>query len=243
MTPLTVLTSGVGLGSYVAALLHQAQLRSAGHEVDTEVIEGWFTAEHLERHLAHRSAYQRNFRLALAGRQMAGSIEGRLDDERVDALLAAWQEQRRAHFLVWSGYWLPVLERYIARVPATCVELELGRIDAVESDSFRVHAEPARAVCRELWLWNSSGARWGRASRCLPARRCRSSSATGGSSRTAAAGVSGRTPTSFPSCPTPAMRSTCSRPTAPTGAGAGRATAGTWATPGGIRGCATRRET
>ena len=29
-----------------------------------------------------------------------------------------------------------------------------ARIDAVESDSFRVHHEPAGVVRRELWLWN-----------------------------------------------------------------------------------------
>ena len=39
MTPLTVLTSAVGLGAYVAALLHHQLLRDAGHRVDLEVVE------------------------------------------------------------------------------------------------------------------------------------------------------------------------------------------------------------
>jgi hypothetical protein len=154
VTPLTVLTSAVGLGSYVAALLHQAVLRDAGHEVDTEVIEGWFTAAHRDRHLAHGSAFHRDFRLALAGRRMAGSVEGRLDRERIEALLAAWRKERRTRFLVWSGYWLPVLERYVADVPDARVELELCRIDAVESDSFRIHDRLTGVTSRELWLWN-----------------------------------------------------------------------------------------
>jgi hypothetical protein len=154
VTPLTVLTSGVGLGSYVAALLHQESLRDAGHDVDTEVIEGWFTAAHRERHLAHRAAYSRSFRLALAGRQMAGGVEDRLDEARIETLLAGWEREGRSHFLVWSGYWLPVLERYLARVSDVRVELELCRIDAIESDSFRVHDQPAGAVSRELWLWS-----------------------------------------------------------------------------------------
>jgi hypothetical protein len=102
----------------------------------------------------HQKAYHRDFRLALAGRRMAGSVEGRLDDERINRLLTAWRRDGRARFLVWSGYWLPVLDRYMASVPDAHIELDFCRIDAEESDSFRVHHEPAGVVRRELWLWN-----------------------------------------------------------------------------------------
>src|SRR6478736_3269177 len=149
MTPLTVLTSAVGLGSYVAALLHHALLRSAGYEVDVEVIEGWFTGEHTERHLMHQKAFHRDFRLALAGRRMAGSVEGRLDDERINRLLTAWRRDGRARFFVWSGYWLPVLERYAASLPDARIELDLCFADAIKGDSFRVNHEPADVVRRE----------------------------------------------------------------------------------------------
>ena len=154
MTPLTVLTSAVGLGAYVAALLHHGLLRDAGHRVDVEVIEGWFTDEHIERHLMHQEAFHRDFRLALAGRRMAGSIGGRLDDERVDRLLAGWRGDGRVRFFVWSGYWLPVLERYAASVPDARIELDFCFSDAIESDSFGVDPGPVGVVRRELWLWN-----------------------------------------------------------------------------------------
>ena len=154
MTPLTVLTSSVGLGAYVTALLHQALLRDAGYRVDVEVVEGWFTDDHIERHLMHQKAFHRDFRLALAGRRMARSIEGRLDDERISRLLAAWRGDGRARFLVWSGYWLPVLERYAASVPDAHIELDLCFADAIEGDSFRVNHEPAGVVRREFWLFN-----------------------------------------------------------------------------------------
>ena len=154
MTPLTVLTSAVGLGAYVAALLYRDLLRDAGYRVDLEVVEGWFTDHHIERHLTHQQAFHRDFRLAQAGRRMAGSVEGRLDDERIDRLLAAWREDGRTRFSVWSGYWLPVLERYAGSVPDAQVELDLCFSDAIESDSFRVHREPTGVVRRELWLFN-----------------------------------------------------------------------------------------
>jgi hypothetical protein len=154
MTPLTVLTSAVGLGAYVAALLHRDRLRDAGHEVDVEVIEGWFTEHHRERHLVHQQAFHEDFRLAQAGRRMAGSVVGRLDEERVEPLLAAWRAEGRTRFFVWSGYWLPVLERYTASVPDARVELDFCFSDAIESDSFRVHHAPAGVVRRDVWLWS-----------------------------------------------------------------------------------------
>ena len=154
MTPLTILTSAVGLGAYVAALLHHALLRDAGYRVDVEVIEGWFTDDHIERHLMHQKAFHRDFRLALAGRRMAGSVEGRLDDERINRLLTTWRRDGRTRFLVWSGYWLPVLERFTASVPDARIELDFCFSDAIESDSFRVHREPTGVVRREAWLWN-----------------------------------------------------------------------------------------
>jgi hypothetical protein len=154
VTPLTVLTSAVGLGAYVAALLHHELLRDAGHRVDLEVVEGWFTDHHLERHLIHERAFRRDFRLALAGRRMVGSVAERLDDERIDRLLTGWRADGRSRFFVWSGYWLPVLERYAASVPEMRVELDLCFSDSIESDSFRVHDQPAGVVRREHWLWN-----------------------------------------------------------------------------------------
>jgi hypothetical protein len=47
-----------------------------------------------------------------------------------------------------------VLERYMASAPGTQIQLVFCRIDAIESDSFRVHREPTGVVRRELWLWN-----------------------------------------------------------------------------------------
>jgi hypothetical protein len=47
-----------------------------------------------------------------------------------------------------------VLERYAASAPDTRIELDFCFSDAIESDSFRVHHEPAGVVRREVWLWN-----------------------------------------------------------------------------------------
>lgn len=141
---ITILTSGVGLGVYVPALLNQRQLRAAGHDADVEVLESLYTDAQLARHLAHRDAFRDNFQLALIANRMPA--QGSFDEARVEALLARWKAQGRARFIVWSGFWLPVLERYGSAT------VDLCRIDAIPSASFRNQPRPKDA--RDIWLWN-----------------------------------------------------------------------------------------
>jgi hypothetical protein len=54
--------------------------------------------------------------------------------------------------MVWSGFWLPLLERYRVRIAAP-LDIDCCRIDAEVSASFRVHDGLARDAT-EIWLWN-----------------------------------------------------------------------------------------
>lgn len=152
--PISVLTSGVGFGAYVPALLNQRILCEAGHLADVEVIEGYFTSDALRRHLAHREAFQKSFELARLARRMTKDPAGALDAERIDILLDTWAAQGRRRFIVWSGFWFSVLQRYIALVPSLQLEVDLCRIDAVASASFRHQHSLVGAECRDIWLWS-----------------------------------------------------------------------------------------
>jgi hypothetical protein len=142
---ITILTSGVGLGVYVPALLNQRALRAAGRAAEVEVLESLYTEPQLARHLAHRAAFRDNFQLALIANRMP--VQSSLDEERLTRLLARWREQERSQFIVWSGFWLPVLDRYGA-----AATVDLCRIDAIPSASFRNQPRPKHA--RDIWLWN-----------------------------------------------------------------------------------------
>lgn len=148
----TILTSGVGLGIYVPALLNQRDLRAAGYEADLEVLEGFYSASQLARHLAHRDAFRENFKLALIANRMPMGVQDGLDEGSLEALLERWASARRRRFIVWSGFWLPLLQRYQARLPELPIAVDLCRIDAVVSASFRNQPRPENA--RDIWLWN-----------------------------------------------------------------------------------------
>lgn len=149
----TVLTSAVGLGIYIPALLIERQLRARQLAVELEVLEGYYTRAYREAHLAHRDAHHASFALAKLAHQMARGVEHCLDDALVQALLARWLQQERRHFIVWAGFWLPLLERYRRMLGARRLEVDHCRIDAVVSASFRVHPELDGAG-HEVWLWS-----------------------------------------------------------------------------------------
>lgn len=150
----TILTSGIGLGIYLPALLNQRALAARGATADIEVLEGYYTDAHQQRHDAHKRAYHQRFELAQMAHRMARSVDGSLDLEAIERLLLRWCDERRAHFIVWSGFWLPILERYreLVGVP---IHVDRCRIDAVVSASFRVH-EDLFADAPEIWLWNAA---------------------------------------------------------------------------------------
>lgn len=149
----TILTSAVGLGVYIPALLIERKLRSRQVIVDVEVIEGYYTPSYQQSHLAIRDAHHASFALAQLAHRMARGIEHCLDKARVEALLARWHQEDRRYFIVWSGFWLPLLERYREVQRGKRLEVDHCRIDAVVSASFKVHTE-IESAGHEVWLWN-----------------------------------------------------------------------------------------
>ncbi len=153
----TILASGVGLGLYIPSVLIERALARAGVRAEVLVIEGLYTPQHQRAHTAHRDAHHASFALAQLAHRMARGVAHCLDEARVDALLARWRDEARREFVVWAGYWLPLLERH--RIASgLALEVDHCRIDAIRSASFRVHpALDARG--REIWLWHEAAGR------------------------------------------------------------------------------------
>jgi hypothetical protein len=151
--PVTILTSGVGLGLYIPALLIERRLSSRGFDVDVEVLEGHYTPAYQRTHLAHRDAHHANFALAQLAHRMARDVEHCFDQDRLRTLLERWLAQGRRNFIVWAGFWLPVIERYRRMIGGYDLDVHHCRIDAVISASFKVHPD-LDAAGEEVWLWN-----------------------------------------------------------------------------------------
>ncbi len=151
--PVAILTSGVGLGVYIPALLIERQLMTCGVNAKVEVLEGYYTPERRSAHLAHKTAYHADFALAQFSNRMVRDVQDCLDEAAIRALLRQWQEQETTRFIVWSGFWLPIIERF-RRLSAGQLHVDHCRIDADISASFRIYPKPGHGE-REIWLWNA----------------------------------------------------------------------------------------
>lgn len=136
----TVLTSGVALGVHVPGVLLARRLRAAGVPADVVVLESLLTTAKRMRAEANRAVFHADFRLARAGHRIVRLPTDDVDPARRAALFARWHDEQAERFVVFSGFWTPLLRAY-----AYMYETETGRpvhvdvchVDSVDSPSFR----------------------------------------------------------------------------------------------------------
>lgn len=149
----TILCSGVALGVYIPALLLNYQLQQHQLQTDVVILEHLYTPESQQKLKNHRQAYHKNFSMALMGHKMTRDIQVSLDDRLIENLLNTWEDENRRDFIVWSGFWMPLIEKYRNRVAPTVINVDICRIDAEISATFKTYAD-LNQHDTEIWLWN-----------------------------------------------------------------------------------------
>lgn len=130
-----VLTSGVALGVHVPGLLLAQRLRERGAAADVSVLERLLPPRKLATTAETKWAFHRDFRLAKAGHRLATDPAAVTDPAAEAELFARWDAEQAGTFVLFSGFWLPIVERYLAR--GREVRVVLCHIDAIASPSFR----------------------------------------------------------------------------------------------------------
>jgi hypothetical protein len=152
--PVTILSSAIGLGVYIPALLIDKQLQKHGISSAIEILECYYTQKSREGQVAHIDAFQQDFALAKLAHRMSRDISDSLDPLKIDLLLAQWAGERREHFIVWSGFWLPIIERYRQLMPRCHIKVDHCRIDAEVSASFKIFYDQGIGLnANTIWLW------------------------------------------------------------------------------------------
>lgn len=149
----TILCSGAALGVYIPALLLNHQLRALGLKTEVEVLEVLYSTASLEKLQRHKQAFHENFALANMTHRMTGNVEASFDEQHLESLLTGWESDNRRDFIVWSGFWMPVVAQYRKRVAPAHLNVDICRIDAEISTSFK--GQP-KGNAREIWFWNWS---------------------------------------------------------------------------------------
>ncbi|MFD7532810.1 hypothetical protein ACFV8E_35310 [Streptomyces sp. NPDC059849] len=150
---IAVLTSGVALGAHVPGLRLAQRLREQGADVMVDVLERRLPGDRLAAVVESRRRFQRDLRFAVAAQSLATDPVDDFTPQAVAALEKHWEEQSVETFVVFSGFWLRLLDSYLGRRPTRTVACH---VDAVVSPSYRRAGRYAPET-EHVWLAREDG--------------------------------------------------------------------------------------
>ncbi|WP_405152797.1 hypothetical protein [Paenibacillus sp. FSL K6-0108] len=150
----TLLASGNSLGAYIPAMHLHTYLQDRGVRTDVHVLENLYHEEIRCKIHSTKKAFHADFSVALMGHKLAKPVDSSLNEEEVQFLLESWLRKGISHFAVFTGFWLPILERYkaLAHKP---LDIQLIRMDVCDTPSFKVH-KSLYPDYDNVWLYESS---------------------------------------------------------------------------------------
>ena len=149
----TILCSGASLGAYIPALVASRQLAKFGIDCEVIVLENIMLKNKRDNVSKTKFAFHRNFSLALMAQKMARDISPSIDAELKSALLKTWKDQECRRFMVFSGFWLPIVNQYLTETDRQDITIDLCHMDASVSTSWKMYDTTDEAF-RHIWLFN-----------------------------------------------------------------------------------------
>lgn len=152
----SILCSGMGLGVYIPSLLLEYQLNQRGVRTEVFVVESYFSGEKLDKLTENKKAFHKSYSVALLGHRMAkGDVRPELDEVKIEQLLQYWEEKNYRDFIIMSGHWPVILERYINRVGIENLHLDAVRMDSDTAPSWK-NFNNDKQYYNEIWLFDST---------------------------------------------------------------------------------------
>lgn len=135
----TILCAGPGLGFYVPGVIMERQLMNHGIPAFVHVFEYFLRDDKRANVPITKLKFHRNFSYALMGQNLAKDPSGYLNGQAIDELLLTWKNEGRKLFVVFSGFWIPILKRYKKECDhGNDVIINLCHIDADYSTSWKL---------------------------------------------------------------------------------------------------------
>jgi hypothetical protein len=133
----TILCSGVALGVYIPGISLAYQLRKSGYAVEVIVLENLILEDVQKKIHETKKAFHNNFKLAQMGQKIARDIAPSLDPEKVEQLFNDWKNEKENHFIVFSGFWLSILDKYSLYIQSDLLNVDIIHMDSVPSPSWQ----------------------------------------------------------------------------------------------------------
>lgn len=108
---IVILSSLVGYGAFIPALLLYKQLESEGRSVQLHVIENYYSDDKKAVFEQTRTAFRKNPKLVRIASGLSGQLEKNLSQEGEEELAGRWREEGCCRFVCFSGLWSGLLAR------------------------------------------------------------------------------------------------------------------------------------
>ena len=151
----TILCSGVALGVYVPGLLLGENIQKYGGQYELAVIESLFYDSKQAKVLSNKKAFHSNFRVALTGQKLSNNMDHSVDQEKKLSLFKKWEKNEQAKFIIFTGFWLNILEEYLAytKRPKEAFRITAFHMDADISTSWKT-VESKLANYKNIWMFS-----------------------------------------------------------------------------------------
>lgn len=150
---ITILCSGITLGVYTPAVIFERQLQLKGCKTTIEVFENLFSTEKREEIKELKSACHKSFGFAKMAQRMAKDNNVKnAETASVDELLKSWFKESRSVFLVFSGFWMPIIKKYQTLYQMKDLDVYILHMDAVLSSSWKPYSEHLENY-KHIWLF------------------------------------------------------------------------------------------
>lgn len=109
-----VLTSAMGLGTYVPALFLKDFFLNKGIQCELQLIETYLCPEKIEKFLQNKEHYHKSFKVAKLGHKLAEKqLSELLDENEKKQIFEEWDSCACDLFIVMSGNWMDTLLEYV----------------------------------------------------------------------------------------------------------------------------------
>ena len=148
-----ILCSGITLGVYNPALIVRNKLREMGKEPAVFVLENLFRHEKQNSISKMKQMFHKSFKFALMGQRASKTVDDNCDPDFLKQLFQRWHDSGINHFIVFSGFWMSILEEYQKQNSQSSYRIDIYHMDAVESKSWETINHSMRNV-QHVWFFS-----------------------------------------------------------------------------------------
>ncbi len=148
-----LLCSGVTLGAYVPGVILDRKLKMQGLDSSVMVLEKVFRKHKQQKLDQMKKEFHESFAFALLAQKLSSEVEKNFDPLLVQQLYRQWDKFDNLVFVIFSGFWVKVLNEYLATHKSQRSVVHVIHLDATISSSWK-NASQQFGNWKHHWLFS-----------------------------------------------------------------------------------------